>query len=157
MSILADPYVNARSREFDRQNRDFQNHRQYEDALYRSHVELPLDPYSQKYITPASNTQAQSIRQASSPPPSSSTLVQEHMKEEGEARRSLHLDKTGQPTGKMVSLFRSDIVSFVKEMDPTQGWEGQTREVKDRLLSRLMHSYEVYGDSRKLSEKYLRK
>jgi len=57
----------------------------------------------------------------------------------------------------MAALFNADIISFVKDMDPTEGWEPQTTESKNRLHERLVADYHYYGDSNRLSDNYLKK
>jgi len=92
-----------------------------------------------------------------SPPPSSSAVIENEMRPEVPGKRPLQLDKSGMPTGQMETILHTDIVSFVKDLNPVVGWEGQTREGRQRLHDRVNHYYLFYGDSSKLSEKYLKK
>jgi len=151
------PYYDVRDREFGRQNGDFEEQRRFEHVRYGACPKMTEEPYSGKYEIPTSNQHLYSIRRPNSLPPSSFAIIQGEIKAEVEARRPLHLGMNGKPTRKMESHFKGDIISFIKDMDPTQGWEGQTKDDKERLLSCLMSNYEMYGDSRKLSKKYLRK
>jgi len=45
----------------------------------------------------------------------------------------------------MATLFHGDFVSFMRYMDPMVGWEGQTKENKDKLLEHLLNNHEMCG------------
>jgi hypothetical protein len=55
------------------------------------------------------------------------------VKTEREDLNRVQLDGKGEPTGKYADLFRVDIVSFSKELDPSPNWEGQTQDAQDQL------------------------
>jgi len=69
-------------------------------------------------------------------------------------KRPLQLDARGFPSGKMAALFQADIVSFNKEMNPSEGWDGQTVDAKQRIVVRLMEQYDIQGEGTQLSGKY---
>jgi len=86
--------------------------------------------YGSGVLLGAGSQTARSSGPGSSPSPSSSAIVQHEVKSGESAKRPLILDKFGHPTGAMVSLFNANINAFVKDMDPSIGWDGQTKEAK---------------------------
>lgn len=48
-----------------------------------------------------------------------------------EKKQFCELDRKGEPCGKMADPFRKDLCTFARSMDPSKGWEKQTKE--DRL------------------------
>jgi len=56
----------------------------------------------------------------------------------------------------MATLLNGNLNSFVKNMDLWVGWDGQTKEARQKLLNHLMDDYEIHKESSKLSEKYIK-
>jgi hypothetical protein len=93
-----------------------------------------------------------------SPPPSSSRALRlyDKVKVEKEDANRVHLDSKGEPTRKYADLFRADIVSFSKELDPGPNWDGQTQESRNRLQDRIRNEWVFIGEGKRLSEKWLK-
>jgi hypothetical protein len=78
------------------------------------------------------------------------------VKKEFEPKQLIQVDASGKPVGKMYATFRSDIATFAKELDPSKSYEGQTQDARDRLEDRIYTEWELYGDSTKVSKKWLK-
>jgi hypothetical protein len=68
----------------------------------------------------------------------------------------IEVDATGKLMEKMFTNFCTDIATFSKELDPSKSYERQTQDVQDRLEDRIYAEWEVYGDSNKVSEKWVK-
>jgi hypothetical protein len=78
------------------------------------------------------------------------------VKPEKEEPNKVQLDMKDEPIGKYADLFRADIVSFSKELDPGPNWEGQTQDTHDRLQERIWNEWAFTGEAKRLSEKWLK-
>ena len=52
-------------------------------------------------------------------------------------KKRVELDGQRQPFGSMKAVLSSDIKKYAKDLDPTTGWEGQSRHERKRLFRRL--------------------
>jgi hypothetical protein len=57
----------------------------------------------------------------------------------------------------MADIFKKDIAAFARELDPLVQWESQLDEAKHRLEDRIYADYHYYGESSRVSEKYLKR
>jgi hypothetical protein len=56
----------------------------------------------------------------------------------------------------MVDVFRRGVCAFARKMNPSVGWKEQTEEDKMKLEDRVYNEWEFYGDSFRVSLKYLK-
>jgi hypothetical protein len=62
----------------------------------------------------------------------------------------------GAPIGKMADVFRKDLATFARELNPLLQWESQANNTKKRLEQRIYTDYHYYGEATKIRDKYLK-
>jgi hypothetical protein len=72
-------------------------------------------------------------------------------------KKPIEVDALGIPFGTMKDQFVKDISAFVKEMNPSLGFDKQKQKAKDCLHERINSEYEVQGDADRVDEKYIKK
>jgi hypothetical protein len=73
-----------------------------------------------------------------------------------QGKQFCELDRKGEPCGKMADPFRKDLCTFARSMDPSKGWEKQTKEDRLKMEDGVYDEWEFYGDSSKVSLKFLK-
>jgi hypothetical protein len=122
---------------------------------FRENISPPFHPRQQRG---RQHLEYYDSRLERSPAPSTSRAhrVFHDVKPEKEEPNKVQLDMKGEPTGKYADLFRVNIVSFSKELDPGPNWEGQTQDARDRLQERIRNEWGFTGEAKRLSEKWLK-
>jgi hypothetical protein len=86
------------------------------------------------------------------PPPSTARK----QKSVGVRKQRCELDRKEEPIGKMEDVFCRNVYALAREMNPSVGWKEQTEEDRMTLEDRVYNEWELYGDSFRVSLKYLK-
>jgi hypothetical protein len=57
----------------------------------------------------------------------------------------------------MADVFKKDLAEFARELNPLVQWESQGDEAKKRLERHIYADYHYYGESSRISDKYLKR
>jgi hypothetical protein len=70
--------------------------------------------------------------------------------------QSCQLDKKNTHIGKIANLFRHDLCAFARLIDPSIGWNKQSKDERLKLEDKVSAKWEFFGGTSRVFLKYMK-